>query len=391
MKNGVQIAFTKSDNKIGKISVLFLGFFLSINVSGQNIQTILSETWTGTNWQNLSRESYTYDGSDHITNILIQDWDEGSINWINSSRTVYTNNPDGTPNQMVIQSWDELSSDWVNEERLTFTYNTSKKVLTTTAETWAATDWQNFFKQTNTYDGSGFLTNTLSQNWNEVSSEWDNNLQYNYTNNPDGTANQVILQVWDDLASEWNDSQRSSYTYNTSKEVLTTVTEMWTGASWINFSRHTNTYDTYGYLTHELSETWDFLSSSWKNSSQSTYTNNGDGTPNVRITQSWDLTNVWINSVRETYTYIPSTAILQVTDKNSLTIYPNPAHDIITIKANEGTAGSTYSITDQNGKLILTGILSNESTTVDISRLSNGLYFLHLGEGKKHVFKILKK
>ena len=61
--------------------------------------------------------------------------------------------------------WDGVST-WINFTRSTFTYNGSDEVLTDVLESWTAGSWQLSSKETNTYDGSGYLTNTLSQLWN---------------------------------------------------------------------------------------------------------------------------------------------------------------------------------------------------------------------------------
>ena len=76
-----------------------------------------------------------------------------------------------------------------------------QKLYTTLDEIWTSGSWQKSSLQTNTYDGSGYLTNSLSQAW--VSGAWSNNTQINYTNNVDGTVNRSVFQQWNGV-SAWN-------------------------------------------------------------------------------------------------------------------------------------------------------------------------------------------
>lgn len=74
---------------------------------------------------------------------------------------------------------------------------------------------------------------------------------------------------------------------------------------------------------------------------------------------------------------IPGSAVcgaLVSVEQEELTyeIYPNPANDILNVK---GINGTNYQIHDQTGRLVDSGIISNQ---IDISSLSNGTYILSL-------------
>ena len=72
---------------------------------------------------------------------------------------------------------------------------------------------------------------------------------------------------------------------------------------------------------------------------------------------------------------------------NSFTVCPNPADDKLTIKTIGQLAGSTYSISDPAGKKLMTGKLTAEISTIDISQLSRGIYLLKLGRQIRKVVK----
>ncbi len=76
--------------------------------------------------------------------------------------------------------------------------------------------------------------------------------------------------------------------------------------------------------------------------------------------------------------------------QENISIYPNPATDVITIKAGTAIIGLTYIIADQTGKSVLTGKLNNETTSVDISQLAAGIYLFQVDEKRKQSFNVIK-
>jgi hypothetical protein len=384
MKKGLQIVFTKSDKIISKVTGLFLCAILSLNLSGQKIYTILGETWTSGNWQNSSYQTNTYDVSGYLTNSLTQSWDVPSLAWLNVSLNNFVNNPDGTANQSVFQMWDGVSA-WNDFSRSTYTYNTSKQVLTQVGETWIIASWVTSSRTTNTYDGSGYKTLSLNESWNGAS--WVNSSQTIYTNNPDGTVNYWINQTY--AGSSWNDFQRLTYTYSSGK-VQTEVADEWTSGNWLPKTKISYTYDGDGFVTNILSQLWDVGSSTWKDNSQDIYTNNPDGTAQQVVSQTWDGVSAWNNTDRLTFTYSQPTGVTELSDDENFTLYPNPAYDFITVKADKEISGSTYSFTDQAGKQVLSGKLNDDITTINITSLVRGIYFLRIGKRSQDIYKVIK-
>jgi hypothetical protein len=416
-----QITFKKNRNGIGTLAVLLMCLVFGLNSFGQNITQTLIETWdaSSNDWQNSNRQENTYDSNGYLKKSVSQNWDIASSTWVNDTQSDYTNNPNGTVNQVVTQIWNKSTTAWNDSQRISFTYtpsdkllmfvfetstgtvwnyllrstntyNPSDKLLTTVTETFAS-DWQNSSKLSNTYDSNGYVINNLSQNWDIPTSEWKNIFQSNHVNNPNGLVNQTTSQFWN--VANWNNSQRHTYTYNNSDKLLTTVTETWDfftppPVDWRNSNKEINTYDGNGYLINSLSQTWDIPSSIWNDESQDIYTNKTDGTATQIITQLWDGTQ-WDNFQKITFTY-GTLGINEFINEKNFVAYPNPAHDIITIRTNDNILGSTYFITDQTGRQILTGELNQEETAVDVNKLVSGVYFFQIGQNKTHTFKMIK-
>jgi hypothetical protein len=329
--------------------------------------------------------SYTNDVNGNTLTTVTRTWDVPSTSWKDFSRSNYDNNPDGTANIVTNQQWS--GSTWNDASRVTYTYDASKRIKTSITETWLGM-WMYGTKLINTYDGSGYLTYDKSQQWDIISSSWKDKTQTTYTNNSNGNPTLEVTQTWDGV-STWNNTQRTTSTYNGSNKILTAASDNWVSGNWQADSRETYTYNVSGYVV--LYESYDVGTSSWKNKNQSTYSINPNGTLSQITMQDWDGISAWVNTQRITFTYSPSTYISESVKEADFTIYPNPAYNVITIKANSSTTGSTYSITDQSGKLLLKGKLLDETTSVDITGLTNGIYFLVIGEKSKHTFKVIKQ
>ena len=68
-----------------------------------------------------------------------------------------------------------------------------------------------------------------------------------------------------------------------------------------------------------------------------------------------------------------NTSVSDATGKtNDFVVYPNPAKDVLHVETN---AGAIFSLTDQSGKILLNQNINNKGS-LDISRLSAGLYYL---------------
>jgi hypothetical protein len=83
--------------------------------------------------------------------------------------------------------------------------------------------------------------------------------------------------------------------------------------------------------------------------------------------------------------------ISDIDELANVSLYPNPAIDLVTIKGDENLITSTYIITDLLGKQVLTGKLNNETSSIDISQLNKGIYLFQVGQQRKKTLKFIKK
>ncbi len=90
---------------------------------------------------------------------------------------------------------------------------------------------------------------------------------------------------------------------------------------------------------------------------------------------------------------ISSVGIKETALNISLSIFPNPTSEYLTLKVEDyNNEALSYSLLDEQGKLVLNEQITNQDTQVAMSTLARGAYFIIvLQENKKiQTFKIIK-
>ena len=76
---------------------------------------------------------------------------------------------------------------------------------------------------------------------------------------------------------------------------------------------------------------------------------------------------------------------------NLFSVFPNPTQNIINVKTDSKLIGSIYSIFDNKGRIVQTGKISSENTTIELGHLTSGIYMFSVGENMKQSFKVIKE
>ena len=134
---------------------------------GTRIDSMVSKMWQITDWQNVSKYSYTYDGSGNIIMWLLQ---TSVIGWQNQQRDsiVYV---DGHDTLSVIQNWNILSTQWDNYNKNRYAYNGSGDLTTDLYYTWSESAWDSAAKNEYTYDANHNQILDIISQWH--TSQWD--------------------------------------------------------------------------------------------------------------------------------------------------------------------------------------------------------------------------
>ncbi len=181
--------------------------------SDKKLTSKITENAVNGNWQYLTKEVHSYDSPGNIKTKLQFSWNLAISSWEITQQINYTYNTDGNVIEIVTQLWNNSTNTWNNIERTISDYNFNDKPITQVTDLWISGNWQNHAKTTNTYDKSGYLLNSIKQQWNMKTSEWNNSELINYYNNSNGNINQKTIQFWNNLSLLWEYHSRTSYTY----------------------------------------------------------------------------------------------------------------------------------------------------------------------------------
>lgn len=87
-----------------------------------------------------------------------------------------------------------------------------------------------------------------------------------------------------------------------------------------------------------------------------------------------------------------SSSIASPTGKTALTLYPNPASNEITVVVGSSSKQSIVTIFNTQGQLVISSVVEKQNNSLDIRKLSPGLYYLSLNDGKQqHNAKFIKQ
>lgn len=217
--------------------------------TNDNLTELLEQTWSVDHWENDGRTLNTYDGSDRISTSIFQIWDSDSSAFLNYFKFDYTYNGSGFISEVIVQNW--VGGMWVNSSRGVATY--SGDLLTIQlSQSWTGSTWVDVSRMVFSYSGSN-VTEVLSQSW---------------------------------TGSAWGDTYRTTNTYS-GNNLTQSIYQQWTGSEWVNISRDDMQYDGSG---HEIrSQDYNWVSNAWNLTDSDTMKYTGE--------QLTELVNVNISQI----------------------------------------------------------------------------------------------
>jgi hypothetical protein len=75
---------------------------------------------------------------------------------------------------------------------------------------------------------------------------------------------------------------------------------------------------------------------------------------------------------------------------SSISVFPNPFTEELWIIGKDLIEGTDYTISDQTGRIIQSGLLTSNNTAVPVSDLSAGVYFIRVGHNALPISKVIK-
>ena len=119
---------------------------------------------------------------------------------------------------------------------------------------------------------------------------------------------------------------------------------------------------------------------------------NGSGIYSYRDTKNYNATNVYYRLKmvdRDGHFTYSQTISLGSNDNVTVTVYPNPATDVLYISTGNSLLQSNAALYDASGRLLQNILITTSSQPINVRQLNSGLYFLKLADGS--VGKFIKK
>jgi uncharacterized delta-60 repeat protein len=89
-------------------------------------------------------------------------------------------------------------------------------------------------------------------------------------------------------------------------------------------------------------------------------------------------------------TVVNNVGINDFENKNIFELYPNPSGDFVNLKSNLSLLEIKYEIVDNAGRIVLSGVLQNDNQSIDVSKLSRGIYNLNVIGSHSKTMKLVK-
>ncbi len=317
------------------------------------IQTILTESYNGSTWENNERASITYSGSD-VSGLLDETWNGTA--WENSYKTSFVYDANHNPLVVTEEAW--VSNAWAIVYRTTNTYNAGNNLLTSTEEEDKGTGLDLSYRTTNTYTANK-LTSELEEVWN--GSGWDNEFRYTSTyNSSSGDLTEYLTEQWN--GSAWENDSKQLSTFDANHNQLTNVFMSWNGTAFENEFRNVMTYNGWNQELTRAIESWNGSAFAPKNSD-----------PLVR--NYYEMFN---NDVKKT-----------TVQNASLKTYPVPAGNELNIEMSfKQPAVFGVTISDMTGKILAAWTeqpAAQYRKTINAANLLSGSYILRVSAGAEQL------
>lgn len=349
-------------------------------------------------WVNQSKETIGYDAQGNMTSHEYFSYNVGSGTWGLNSGNLYANTYDGQ-NQLLgrtTQSYDFVSATYVNDYReINYTYNPFGNPLFWNEEEWDGSQWVPTANYYYTYDANGFPTEAEVREWDAATSafipsqKYTDVQWYNWVGNmDDGLVAYTLNWVYNTTTSAWDTLGQTTTTYGAYNSSVQ-FDEVYSNGAFVNDFRYTTNYDYQGRTTLQGGEVWNTLTSAWEINWQevNNYTYDVNDNLTQRINQYWDQTSMMlVNNIRNDYadfqTFDNTTGLFS-NEAGSLSVYPNPMHESVTISTAQLTEKATMiQLVDLNGTVVKTiDNISGSTTEITRDDLKSGLYFVQVKSG----------
>ena len=379
-----------------------------------------------TNTNNMVRDSlfeWSYDENNNKTLEAIYHYDTSSQKMIGDHKEKWSYNSSNNLTTDVIYRWDTVNNAWTNYFQCDYIYDSINNLKFKNCYEWDLSDslWKTYSKMEYFYKADSQVDSIMMYMWNTTDSTWEiyKKAKYSYSYREDTLLETIVWYKWDSTDSVWKhwDKYESEYLNDT---LISEDKFYWDYDpnldEWVGIYKYDYEYDENGNATTKVSYYWDVVLLKWILQLKYNFSYNMNGGLNKIMSYSYDVADdewYYYEKIEFSYdnnelvlvayyayfSYTPENWVIKkkcyhhsrylfVPDIMSkpveYVLYPNPANSTVTIRCSKDLTGSTLEILDINGKTVKYTKLNKTQTTIDISHLAKGAYFVKIS-GKQGV------
>ncbi len=296
-------------------------------IANDKVAIAVQSDYDSLGWVNYAKNEYKYDGFGNLIEDLDFEWDISTMSWQENQKTTIAYNSDNQSIEQTIFSWDFNTSSFINDKRLQTAYN-----------------------------GLGLKTSQLELDWDQQNSMWLNVELFEVSYSPAKNPTKILIYSWSKPKS-----------------------------AWVNINLFLNTFDESVDASDLILPKLDIFYLLFQ------FDAFANGRPlTVAYYEQKKSTGEWGSRNRISFHYSQhQVTLLEEIKKNPLTIYPNPARDVLLCESD--IVKGNFTITSTAGSYVKSGNYV-KGEAIQISDLSCGIYILMLKDkqGQKYQTQFIK-
>ena len=328
--------------------------------------------YSGNEWRDISKKSFTYDSLGNKLTDLIEYWNQGGY-WMkyNLNQYFYSSQIDS------FLAKRRINNNWENNFFLTYKYNSDGNLDTMLFQLWKDTAWVDNSRETNTYNSNGLLVSKLVETWIMPENFWQNSALFTYNYDENGNEVEALEKIW--YSNTWHEYRKITSTYNANNQKSSWLQEQKYNSTWGNEKRVVYTYDENDNMNYAYHEVWDNGNSIWNKEDGNIRFKDSSGRIFNLLATEIDVFYNEITAVDES-TFVPNQFELKQN-------YPNPFNPSTTIQFALPKVGmvnlKVYNILGEEVAELINREMNAgfQSINFDASHLSSGLYFYRISAG----------
>ena len=348
---------------------------------------------------------------------IMSNYDGTAAAFVATMDTLQTFDANNNLETRIARSWNAILLSWTNVSKSLYFYSAGN-LSTVVYQVWDGSNFINSSNHVYTYDPSNRLTQDKYGIWNSLTAAFDASSEINYFY--DGSGNMIQKNNVAISGTSFTQVNQENYSYDAANHLLTDVYSQWNGLAYVPQYMTTNTYDTVGDRLTSQYSTYNSGTSTWNNVTLHTYSGfNTVMMPTAELDQVWDTTGggMWDNSIMYTYTYntnnqltnsvgeswnvagfweyangdmksnyyyedFSTTGVKNVAANGNVSIFPNPAQNMININLSWNQAlAFTVTVLDMGGRVVRqwsVAATAQYSTSLSVNNFTAGNYIVKI-------------